>query len=340
MKETDFDQLIKTLKGKRAPFSVVFELTKRCNLRCLHCYLPDGSTRGEDELDLTEIRSVLDDLAKAGCLKLTLTGGEPTLREDFSEIYSYSQKKGFAITLFTNGTLLTPGVRRVLLKTPPLAVECSLYGATPGIHDVITRTPGSFDLSIRTIQWLKTKGIPTFVKTVILSTNLQEIDSLQNLCQGLGVPFHPTFRVFSSLDPGRSPERWRVKTRELKDLLKREGLPFFKSPEAVDPTPEDWICNAGRQACSISAEGKVYPCVALRWESGDLRKASFHEIWDHSPVLETIRSYQEKDFKTCFRCPWKRECHFCPGMGFFEHGNMLKPSREMCRMTKVISSPE
>lgn len=337
MKETDFNQLIKTLKGKRAPFSVVFELTGRCNLRCLHCYLPDGGSGEARELELKEIRTVLDGLARAGCLKLTLTGGEPTLREDFPEIYSYSREKGFAITLFTNGTRLTPRVRKVLLKSPPLAVECSLYGATPETHDQITRSPGSFDLTLGTLQWLKSKGIPALVKSVIFSVNIQEINRLQGLCRGLGVSFHPTYRVFSSLDPGRSPERLRIRTRQLKGLIQRETLPFFRSPEAVDPDHEDWICNAGRQACSISAGGKVYPCVALRWESGDLRQTSFQEIWDHSPVLEKIRSYREKDFKTCFRCPSKQECHFCPGMGFFEHGNMLKPSKEMCRMTRACS---
>ncbi len=338
MKEIDFNQLVKKLKGKKAPFSVVFELTKRCNLRCLHCYLPGAEARRAVELDLFQIKSILDDLEKAGCLKLTLTGGEPTLREDLSEILSYAQKKGFALTLFTNGTLLTPRVRRALLKRPPLAVEVSLYGASPGVHEAVTRIPGSFDASVRTIKWLAKKGVRTVVKTVLFSLNLPEIEGLQSLCQDLGVAFHPTLRIFSSMDPRRFPEGLRIKTEDLKSLSKNEGLPFFKSPEGPDSSrEEEWICNAGRQACCIGAEGEVYPCVALRWECGNLKREPFSGIWDNSPVLRLIRSYQERDFKTCFRCRWKRKCHFCPGMGFFEHGHMLKPSRELCRLTRVGS---
>jgi radical SAM protein with 4Fe4S-binding SPASM domain len=336
MKQAHLNRLIQTIKSEKVPFSVVFEITKRCNLRCLHCYLPSDQDQSA-EMEIAEIRSLLDDLEKAGCLKLTLTGGEPTLRGDFLEILSYCHQKGFATTLFTNATLLTPEVKRAIRKRPPFAVECSLYGASPKVHDAITQVEGSFHTSIENIKWMASDGIRVIVKSVIVSLNLQEIEALDDLCKGSGVIFHLTFRVFPSLDPARSPERLRIKMDQVNFLLQRRERPFFVRGHRSDQSQEEFICNAGREACCISAEGKVYPCVSLRWECGDLRNKSFHEIWTRSPVLKEIRSYKEEDFKDCFRCKWKADCHFCPGMGFFEHGNMLRPSKELCRLTRAIA---
>ena len=75
---------------------------------------------------------------------------------------------------------------------------------------------------------------------------------------------------------------------------------FLKNHSDSDNKSGDLICNAGREACCLNAEGKVYPCVALRWECGDVRKQSLPEIWFHSSVFQKIRSVHDKDFKGCF----------------------------------------
>ena len=333
MKVKPFHQFIEKIRSNQIPFSVVFEITSRCNLSCLHCY--QGKGRGE--LGLSKIKSTLDDLGQTGCMKLTLTGGEPTLREDFLEIYSYSHRKGFAITLFTNGTLFNGDLRKKILKEPPFVVECSLYGASAKLHDSITQTEGSFEISLHNIKWMIEQGIRTTVKSVILSLNFHDIRSLYNLCSGLGVPFHPTYRVFPSMDPTRFPEKLRIKTEEMKTWLRETGNPFAKRIREPESSSDSFICNAGREACCIGAEGKVYPCVALRWECGDLKKKDFPEIWAQSSVLQKIRSYKEDDFHACFRCPWRADCNFCPGMGFSEHGDMLIPSKELCRITQAMT---
>lgn len=333
MKEEDLNHLIKTIKSKRVPFTVVLEITERCNLACLHCY----QGKGGKELDRKELKSILDDLEASGTMKLTLTGGEPTLREDFPEILSYCHRKGFATTLFTNAMHLPGNVRKAILETPPFAIECSLYGASAETHDAITCRSGSFQDTVENIKWMIEKGLRVIVKSVLLSLNYREIDSLRDLCRGMGIMFHPTFRIFPSRDPGRAPERFRLKNEEIRTLIKERKQTFPEHQEGNDAFSEELICNAGRQACCISADGKVYPCVALRWECGSLRKQTFPEIWNRSPVLEKIRSYREEDFKVCFRCRWKPVCRFCPGLGFSERGDMLLPSEEMCRLTRAAA---
>ncbi|HPD60821.1 MAG TPA: SPASM domain-containing protein, partial [Thermodesulfobacteriota bacterium] len=166
--------------------------------------------------------------------------------------------------------------------------------------------------------------------------NFHELNDLDCLCHELGVTFHPTFRVYPSSEPSRLPEQWRIATEDLIALRKKKNA-FLKNHTDSENTSGELICNAGREACCINAGGKVYPCVALRWECGDVRKQSLSEIWVQSSVLQKIRSFHDKDFKECFSCPWKKSCSFCPGMSFGEHGDMLLPSQELCRLNAISS---
>ena len=334
MKEASLDHLTRIIQLKGIPFSVVFEITNHCNLKCLHCYQENGK---REELSFQEIKVILDDLEKLGTMKVTLTGGEPLLREDFIEIFLYCSYKGFAAKLFTNATLLRSEHKKTFLKKPPFTVECSLYGASAKTHESITGVTGSFEKTLANIKWMVKKGIRVLVKSVMLCLNFHEMNELDRLCHELGVSFSPTLRVFPSCDPARSPEKWRIKTEDLKALCKKENV-FLKnhSDGDADNKSEDLICNAGREACCITAEGKVYPCVALRWECGDLKRRSLPEIWSQSPIFQKIRFFQNKDFKECFSCPRKRSCNFCPGMSFGERGDMLLPSLELCRLNTFI----
>ena len=121
------------LAGRRLPLNGTIEVTRRCPLTCLHCYnnLPmgDGEARSR-ELDYDEHCRLLDELADAGCLWLLYTGGEIFARRDFLDIYTYAKKKGFLITLFTNGTLITERIADHLVAWRPFAIEITLYGLT------------------------------------------------------------------------------------------------------------------------------------------------------------------------------------------------------------------
>ena len=114
-------------KKEHHPFRGQIELTYRCNLNCIHCYC-----KGIEDKELTteEWKKILDVLQKEGCLHLCFTGGEPLIRDDFLEIYSYAKTKGFIITLFTNGQALTAKIINYLVKSPPMAIEITLNGIT------------------------------------------------------------------------------------------------------------------------------------------------------------------------------------------------------------------
>ena len=119
----DFSKRLRErVAGKRIPLSGSLELTFRCNLRCVHCYLDGQHTPSPEQHELTtsEITDIIDQIVAEGCLWLLLTGGEPLVRPDWKEIYLYAKRKGLIITLFTNGTLLTPEDADFLAEWRPL----------------------------------------------------------------------------------------------------------------------------------------------------------------------------------------------------------------------------
>jgi MoaA/NifB/PqqE/SkfB family radical SAM enzyme len=149
------EQLYNSAVTKRIPITGSFELTFRCNLRCVHCYCnlpPNDQDAIEKELTTEEVFDIFDQIAEAGCLWLLITGGEPLLRKDFLEIYTYAKKKGFIITLFTNGTLITEEIADYLKEWPPNKVEITLYGVTSETYERVTGISGSFKRCKRGIK--------------------------------------------------------------------------------------------------------------------------------------------------------------------------------------------
>src|ERR1700684_4708420 len=143
--------------GQRAPLQVSIEVTRRCPLECQHCYnnhsMVDQDARSR-EMTTEEHFRMLDELVEMGCFWLLYTGGEIFARKDFLEIYTYAKKKGFLITLFTNGTLINERIADHLAQYRPFAIEITLYGATRATYEAMTQIPGSYDRCMRGIRLL------------------------------------------------------------------------------------------------------------------------------------------------------------------------------------------
>ena len=145
------------LKGRHVPLGGSIEVTARCNLHCVQCYinLPVGNIKAQEkELTYKELCSILDQIADEGCLWVLLTGGEPFIRPDFLDIYTYAKKKGMLITLFTNGTTITPRIADYLAEWRPSSIEITLYGATKETYEKVTGVHGSYEKCMRGIDLL------------------------------------------------------------------------------------------------------------------------------------------------------------------------------------------
>ncbi|MFC1837611.1 radical SAM protein, partial [Thermodesulfobacteriota bacterium] len=157
--------------SNRVPASGSINLTHRCNLHCVHCYLGGRDSRllsQHKELSTQQWLDIIDQITEAGCLNLLITGGDPLLSKDFELIYRNAVSNGILVTVFTNGTLITPAILDLFEDLPPQSIEISVYGATPGTYEKITGVHGSFSKCIKGIQLLSDRKIRFKLKTVLL----------------------------------------------------------------------------------------------------------------------------------------------------------------------------
>jgi len=154
-------------------YSVHWEITWRCNEKCIHCYNPGAAhfddekpERETDELTLEQIHKVLLDLKEIGVAKITYSGGDPFVRRDFFDVLAITRKLGFAVDVYTNALLLRPEAMERLLELYPSCVGVSVYSANPQAHDEITKVPGSFNKSVAALRQLKNLGVRTAMKSI------------------------------------------------------------------------------------------------------------------------------------------------------------------------------
>src|SRR3989338_8545276 len=183
------------------PYSVVLELTRKCNLNCQHCYA--APERGRRELSFDDIKHLIDELRELGALFVTFTGGDPTVNLNFLNILRYASDKKMAVRIFTNGLAITDNVSNELSKLNIFYVGVSVYGATAKTHDAITRVPGSFNKTINACKRLKEQGIYVLLKCVLMHLNFYEYDSIIEMANQLGIPYRMNTKMTARDDLAR-----------------------------------------------------------------------------------------------------------------------------------------
>ena len=326
---SQYDRLLRTASRAHIPLAVLFEVTHRCNLGCAHCYLTEGPVGRpkptREELTLDEIRPVLDQLAEAGTFFLTLTGGEVFMRRDFLEIVAHARARGFSVTVFTTGTLLTPETATELADLQPLSVEVSIYSARAEVHDRVTQIPGSHARSLRALRLLRDRGVIILIKSPVMSLNSGEYHGIVDLAAelGAGCAFDPLLVPARDGDPapvrlGLDKDRMRAFLAD--PVLSRE----LHQPIKCLPQKGEEICATGRRTCLISPYGDLFPCSTHPVPAGNLREKSFHEIWTGSPLLRELRTKTVDDLRGGAKAvPGFR----CSALALIEDGDFLGPFR-------------
>jgi MoaA/NifB/PqqE/SkfB family radical SAM enzyme len=205
--------------SKRIPISGTIEVTERCNNRCVHCYvnlpLKDQKARS-NELTYEEHCRILDEITAAGCLWVCFTGGEIFIRKDFLDIYTYAKRKGLLVTLFTNGTMITPQIADYLLKWRPFLIEITLYGNTKETYEKVTGIPGSYQRCMEGIHLLMARGLPLRLKTTVVTLNKHEVRDMRRFAEeALEMDFKFDAIINPRCDCSRSPLEVRLKPAEV-----------------------------------------------------------------------------------------------------------------------------
>jgi radical SAM protein with 4Fe4S-binding SPASM domain len=343
------DRLVGRTVKKRLPLSVHFDLTYRCNERCVHCYL-DHEDYGEFTTE--EILRVLEELAAAGTLQLTFSGGEIFLRPDLFEILAAARRLHFDLSLKTNALLVTPERAARLRELGVRRVQISIYSDDPAIHDAVTKVPGSLERSLRAIPLLKAEGLHVKIACPLMTENLATYRGVLALAERLGVPYIFDMTITPMIGGDTSPLAHRAGGSQLLPILQEPKLRGCRT-EPVDaaalPAPlgsatssgiesntyEDLPCSAGHNTCYISPYGDVYPCVQLPVTAGNLRSERFADVWYNAPALERVRAVRDSQLPVCSTCSIREYCERCPGLALMEGGDLLGAYERACELAEL-----
>ncbi|MCO6452363.1 MAG: radical SAM protein [Caldilineales bacterium] len=325
-----FAELLEHLKRRHIPFTVMWELTHRCNLACLMCY---NVSRSQPELSTQECYDILQQLAEAGTLRLALTGGEILLRKDFFLIANRARKLGFALNLKTNGTLITPAIADQIAALTPFRVDFSLLGANPQTVKRIMGGRDTLNKILNGIRLLRERDVRVSAHTLLMALNVQERREIARLATEMDAPIYQVFNI-SPNDEGIPNSQGHQLTQEhISHLLAEDNSPV----QLQSTDPDSRTCAVGLHSCLIDPYGQVFPCVELRILAGDLRAQSFAEIWRGSATLQELReSHTLGHFETCCSCVLRPYCvSRCSGLAWKEHGDLYGAHTLACQQAQA-----
>jgi radical SAM protein with 4Fe4S-binding SPASM domain len=326
------------------PVSVVIEITHACNVDCEHCYLdlvPDSKIGA---LGTEEWKRVFRELKAAGCLFLTLTGGEVLVRRDFFELATYARELGMALTIFTNGTLIDERNADRLAALRPMGVEISLLGGIPATHDAIARRRGAFDKTIAGARRMRERGVPVVLKTVLMRKNVVEHAAMRAIADALGCNLLVDVEVSPKDDGSLGPKALVAADEDLllaMRALVAESIEKYGPPEEV--TREERLastpCAAGRRTCQIGPTGDLFPCTQWKEPVGNLRQTSFADLWTKNETFQRIRATRIKDIPICNECELIEDCGPCMALSLLEVGT-IGPSPTKCGGAELRAKAE
>ncbi len=353
------DKIYKKAEKAKIPLAVHFDLTFRCNLHCIHCYLPESDRypslsykqelreRNRAELNKEEVFNVLDQLAQCGTLFLNFSGGEIFLRRDILDIIEYARKKKFSVSLMTTGTIrFNEKIVDRLTSIGIQVVDISLYSTESGIHDAVTRTLGSFHKTVKAVVFLRKHRIKLRLKCPLMKVNIRTFKNVVALAESYGIDWmlDPTITERSNGD--KEPTYLRIDEDELREfyfyMLQRSNDGQQKRPDGGLPDKceirlNEAPCSASHSSCYISPYGDVQPCIEIPIFCGNLRDRPFKDIWRNSREMLKVRAIKRKDLRICPDCSTPEYCHRCIGQAFVEQGDLMAPSEVFCRNKKIMN---
>jgi MoaA/NifB/PqqE/SkfB family radical SAM enzyme len=325
------------------------DLTYRCNNSCRHCWIKSSSCcdRKSVEMSFDEVISVLDEGRKLGCSRWALSGGEPMIREDFSEIFEHLTQLPSSYSLNTNGTLITPKIARLMTKKGTKMV--SLYGATAATHDYITRTPGSFEAAIHGMKYLNEAGAGFIVQIVPMKANYHELDAMKALAMELSIywKFGASWLYLSAYgDEAQNREiiGQRLDPAVAVELANPRPETTGPDDESAGHTPTECSDDTLFNSCvcrgssfHVDPYGFASHCSFIRDPElrYDLRKGSLRDYIEnvHTALACRIRGGEEY-LENCGECSLREDCKWCPAYACLEHGRYSARVDYLCELAK------
>jgi radical SAM protein with 4Fe4S-binding SPASM domain len=346
-------RLLDKMASKQALVSFDLEVTARCNFACRHCYinLPAGDVLAQKmELSLQDIKEIADEAVSLGALWCLITGGEPLLREDFFDIYSYLREKGLLVSVFTNGSLITAHLVKLFKKYPPRDVEVTVYGITRETYEKVTGKAGAYSAFDRGLSLLLENGVAVQLKAMALRSNLHEQEEIARFCRERtrdSFRFDPFLHLRYDGNPKKnmaikserlSPEEIVALERadpERRQAIARHCAKLHSQKRYSSAYNRLFTCGAGTESCSISYDGIFRLCSSL-WHPDctyDLKNGTLSFAWRDLVSRTRAMCSDRMDFlEKCHICPIIDLCMWCPAHAFLETGELDRPVAYFCEV--------
>jgi AdoMet-dependent heme synthase len=327
------------------PFLVALNLTRKCNLRCAHCYLDAGTRRAGagDELSTEEVKTILDDIARLSDeTMIVFTGGEPALRKDLDDLIVHAAGLGLMPVLGTNGTLLDDA-RVIELKAAGLqGAGISIDSLDPAHHDAFRALPGSWEKAMRAIDACRRHDLRFQVHFSVTEDNAHELDDMIAFTKDAGAF---VLNVFFLVCTGRgeaftgiSAETYEAVLRRVTEAAHEEDSIFIRAKCAphfkrmaleLDPAwpvtaahgYEVGGCLAGTRYFRVTPEGRVTACPYMEAEVGDLRQTDVVTLWHQAPQFQDLRAPRLEG--RCGECEYTKLCGGCRARPLARDGNLM-----------------
>ncbi|QGU94626.1 radical SAM protein [Clostridium bovifaecis] len=326
---------------------VSWNITKKCNLYCKHCYRDSMLKDFKDELTTEEGEKLIREIALSGFKILILSGGEPLMRKDLLHLISFARKEGLIPVLGTNGTLITEEAAKDLKRAGIMGAGISIDSAQEDKHDGFRQTRGSFKSALNGIENCLKEKIRVQINCTVTKDNKDEILDMVEFAKEKGASaMHPFFLV----EVGRGKDMADKALREqeyislIDDILDKQlstdiELKPTCAPQFMVRAKKKGInmrftrgCIAGIAYCCILPNGDVNICPYLQVKAGNVKEKSFYDIWKNSEVFNKLRNYDCYEGE-CGRCQHISICGGCRARAYKTTGDCFQedPMCSVCR---------
>lgn len=308
--------------------SLELELSRQCNLRCIYCYASSGKAL-PNELDLSEIKSIVDQAAEMGARKIIiLGGGEPLLYPHLFDVIEHIDSLGLVMDLFTNGLSLTEEIAAKLFELK-VGVVIKMNSRDPETQDFLGGRKGTYAGIMRGVALLKEAGYPNEthslgIETIICRQNYEELPELWRWARMEGIV--PYVEAMTMQGRAREYPELEVSPEEVKAMF--EELARIDRDEFLcDWTPHPPLaasqCGRHEYSCTVTSTGDVQPCPGVSVSVGNIRKESLKQILSSSPVIADLRNIRQNIRGKCGKCSFSATCYGCRGHAYQSTGDYL-----------------
>lgn len=344
--ENTQDFFLEEVQGRPLISTLQFELSSRCNERCIHCYIPNGKKNTGFDMPTAKVKSILDEFAAMGGIHVTLSGGEAFLHKDIIEIAEYCREKDLKITILSNLISLKDEQIPRLKAVNISLIQVSLYSMDPEIHDLITTVKGSFEKSKSAIEKLVAADIPVQISCPIMKANKVGYNKVLDYAKSLKIKAQTDYIMMAraDLDTENLANRLSIEETEdvIRDIIEHDTQYRDNTLEQLPITDEikfnlerfmkQPVCGVGYDNCCIAANGDVYPCAG--WQDyvlGNVYKQSLQEIWENSERVKQLRKITQESFPQCLECEARDYCARCLVRNYNESGgDMFAVNHHFC----------